>query len=89
MSGHSSSNMDALYRMSLAEGPKKERMRLNKDVEGAIAMAATWTMATATHAKSPPTWRSAKQEGLCTFFAYSPPYSRTPSFATTFPPLTT
>ena len=53
MSGHSSSKMDAMYRMSLAEGPKKERIRLNKDVEGAIVMAATWTIATVTHAKSP------------------------------------
>lgn len=67
MSGHSSSKMDAMYRMSLAEGPKKERIRLNKDVEGAIVMAATWTMAAVPHAKSPSHWRSTKQEGLCTF----------------------
>lgn len=41
MSGYSSSSMDAMYRMLLAEGLKKERIRLTEDVDGAIAMAAS------------------------------------------------
>lgn len=89
MSGHSSSKMDAMYRMSLADVLKKGMKRLAEDVDGTIAMAATWTMATATHAKSPSYLAFNQAERAMHVFAYSPLYSRTPSFATIFPPLTT
>ena len=49
----------------------------------------TWTMATATHAKSPSHLAFNQAGGAMHILALFFAYSRTPSFATIFPPLTT